>query len=79
MPVLGALFRSDRFQRNETELVIIITPYVVRPSSDAAALRAPTDRYVPPDDAERVLLFRQIARQRGLPPRLPGEAGFGLN
>ncbi|MCB4820817.1 type II and III secretion system protein family protein [Roseicella aerolata] len=79
MPVLGALFRSDRFQRNETELVIIITPYVVRPSSDAAALRAPTDRYVPPYDAERVLLFRQIARQRGLPPRLPGEAGFGLN
>jgi pilus assembly protein CpaC len=79
VPILGTLFRSDRFQRNETELVIIITPYVVRPAGDAVALRAPTDRYVPPDEAERVLLFRQIARQRGLPPRLPGEAGFGLN
>ena len=79
IPVLGALFRSDRFQRNETELVIIITPYVVRPASEAVALRAPTDGYVPPDDAERILLFRQIARQRGLPPRLPGETGFGLN
>jgi pilus assembly protein CpaC len=79
VPVLGALFRSDRFQRNETELVIIITPYVVRPTSDPVALRAPTDGYVPPDDAERILLFRQIARQRGLPPRLPGETGFGLN
>jgi pilus assembly protein CpaC len=79
VPVLGALFRSDRFQRNETELVIIITPDVVRPTSDPVALRAPTDRYVPPDDPERILFFRQIARQRGLPPRLPGEAGFGLN
>jgi pilus assembly protein CpaC len=79
VPVLGALFRSDRFQRNETELVIIITPYVVRPASEAVALRAPTDGFIPPDDVERVLLFRQLARQRGLPPRLPGEAGFGLN
>jgi pilus assembly protein CpaC len=79
VPVLGALFRSDRFQRNETELVIIITPYVVRPVNEAVALRAPTDGYVPPDDAERILLFRQIARQRGLPSRLPGAAGFGLN
>ena len=43
------------------------------------ALRTPTDGYVPPDDAERILLFRQLARQRGLPPRLPGAAGFGLN
>ncbi|TDH59609.1 type II and III secretion system protein family protein [Dankookia rubra] len=79
VPVLGALFRSDRFQRNETELVIIITPYVVRPASEAVALRAPTDGYAPPDDADRILMFRQLARQRGLPPRLPGEAGFGLN
>ncbi|MFZ4406662.1 MAG: type II and III secretion system protein family protein [Paracraurococcus sp.] len=79
VPVLGALFRSDRFQRNETELVIIITPYIVRPASEAVALRAPTDGFVPPDDVERVLLFRQLARQRGLPPRLPGAAGFGLN
>jgi pilus assembly protein CpaC len=79
VPVLGALFRSDRYQRNETELVIIITPYVVRPVSDPVALRAPTDNFVPPGDTERVLLFRQIARQRGLPLRLPGEAGFALH
>ncbi|NOG72881.1 type II and III secretion system protein family protein [Roseicella sp. DB1501] len=79
VPVLGALFRSDRFQRNETELVIIITPYVVRPTSNPVALRAPTDGYLPPDDPERLLFFRQIARQRGLPAHLPGQAGFGLN
>ena len=31
IPILGALFQSDRFERNETELVIIVTPYIVRP------------------------------------------------
>ena len=79
VPILGTLFRSDRFQRNETELVILITPYVVKPASEATALGAPTDGLAPPNDIERILFFRQIARQRGLPPSLPGEAGFGLN
>jgi pilus assembly protein CpaC len=48
LPILGALFESDRFQRNETELVIIVTPYIVRPV-DADQLRTPLDPYrVPP-------------------------------
>lgn len=42
IPVLGALFRSPEFQRNETELVIIVTPYVVRPTSQSS-LALPTD------------------------------------
>ncbi len=53
VPVLGSLFRSDRFQREESELVIIVTPYVVRPTS-MAKLSAPTDGFVPPNDFERV-------------------------
>jgi len=80
IPVLGALFRSDRYQRNETELVIIVTPYLVRPVSDRAALAAPTDGYVPPGDVERILLMRQVGR--GAPPprgRLPGNPGFVLD
>ena len=40
LPVLGALFRSTQFQRNETELVILVTPYLVRPVSDGS-LRVP--------------------------------------
>jgi pilus assembly protein CpaC len=52
IPVLGRLFTSDRFRRNETELVIIVTPYLVRPSS--GRLAAPTDGFVPPTDAERL-------------------------
>jgi pilus assembly protein CpaC len=86
IPMLGALFRSDQFQRNESELVIVITPYLVKPSATALAL--PTDGYVAPHDVQRVInsdLYRQ-----GLPasPRgaidssgtgLIGPAGFRLD
>lgn len=46
IPVLGALFRSTRFQRQETELVIIVTPYLVSPVAPAQ-LAVPTDRVTP--------------------------------
>ncbi|MBR0653945.1 type II and III secretion system protein family protein [Plastoroseomonas arctica] len=78
IPILGALLRSDRYQRNETELVIIITPYLVRPVSDPNALREPTASAPIPDDVDRYLLLRQVARTRGRPPNMPGEAGFSL-
>ncbi|MHA1113866.1 MAG: type II and III secretion system protein family protein, partial [Alphaproteobacteria bacterium] len=42
LPILGTLFRSDAYKRQETELVIIVTPYIVRPVS-RARLAAPTD------------------------------------
>ena len=77
LPVIGALFRSDRFRRNETELVIIITPYLVQPVSDPRALRLPTDGFKPANDIERILLNRQRARTAP-PPRVPGQAGFIL-
>jgi pilus assembly protein CpaC len=51
LPILGALFRSTRFQHEETELVIVVTPYLVRPVSGQIAL--PTDGYRVPDDATR--------------------------
>jgi pilus assembly protein CpaC len=54
LPVLGALFRSDSFERDETELVIIVTPYIVRPVS--GRLASPTDGYTAPTDAARVFL-----------------------
>ena len=83
VPVLGALFRSDNFQRNETELVIVITPYLVRPVSDPTVLSLPTDSWQPPSDLERILLLRQTARAssqtgtvNGPPNHIPGQAGF---
>lgn len=50
LPIIGALFRSTSFQRNETELVIIVTPYLVEPTNSRIAL--PTDGYIPPNDKD---------------------------
>lgn len=55
IPVLGALFRSNGFQRNETELVIVITPYLVKPVN-AGDIVLPTDGYKAPTDLGRVFL-----------------------
>ena len=78
VPVLGALFRSDKYQRNETELVIIVTPYLVRPVEAVSALQTPGDDMNPPSDFDRILMLRQIGHTQvtRLPGRMPGQAGF---
>jgi pilus assembly protein CpaC len=53
VPVLGALFRSDKFERNESELVVIVTPYIVSPVSKK--LMAPTDGYVAASDIQGLI------------------------
>ncbi|MGO8918101.1 MAG: type II and III secretion system protein family protein [Stellaceae bacterium] len=63
VPVLGQLFRSDQFQRNETELVVIVTPYVVRPVATANRLMAPTDGFVPSSDKNLVLYGEEYKPQ----------------
>jgi pilus assembly protein CpaC len=55
VPILGSLFRSNGFQRNETELVIVITPYLVKPVN-ANQIVLPTDGYKAPNDFDRVLM-----------------------
>lgn len=54
IPVLGALFRSAEYQRQQSELVIIVTPYLVTPTI-GEALALPTDRVRPPTEAELFL------------------------
>lgn len=54
IPILGALFRSSKFTRQESELVIIVTPYIVEPSSEAR-MRLPTDNFRFPSDKERYM------------------------
>ncbi|WP_158921260.1 type II and III secretion system protein family protein [Acidisphaera sp. S103] len=44
VPVLGALFRSTAYQRDETELVILVTPYLTQPVSNPNAFPLPTDQ-----------------------------------
>ena len=51
LPILGSLFRSTQFRRNETELVVIVTPYLVRPVSTQMA--TPVDGYRVPNDLQR--------------------------
>jgi pilus assembly protein CpaC len=55
LPVLGPLFRSSSFQRNESELLIVVTPYIVKPIDDPRAVRLPTDAWQPATDVERIL------------------------
>jgi len=57
IPIIGALFRSTNFQKEETELVIIVTPRLVKPVR-AAAIKVPTDRARPPDEVDLFLLGR---------------------
>ncbi len=54
IPIIGALFRSTGFQHEETELVIIVTPHLVRPVP-AGSLKVPTDRVGPPNEADLLL------------------------
>ena len=56
VPVIGALFRSNRFRENETELVIIITPRLVHPAGRGTRLSDPLEQTRAPSDIERVFL-----------------------
>ena len=58
IPILGNLFKSNGWRRNETELMIIVTPYLVEPVSDHEIV-LPTDGYQSPNDAQRLLLNQQ--------------------
>lgn len=58
MPILGQLFRSDSFKRNETELVVVVNASLVRPTAPAA-LVSPTDTLSPGGDLDR-WLFGQL-------------------
>jgi pilus assembly protein CpaC len=64
IPVLGTLFKSDNFRRGETELVIVVTPYLVKPVS-ANQIALPTDAFQNAGDLSRVLLGRTDAGTSG--------------
>ena len=70
LPLIGSLFRSNAFKRSETELVIIITPYLVKPVSSPSDIALPTDGQRAPNDAERVLLG-QIGTATNQPRPVP--------
>jgi pilus assembly protein CpaC len=74
LPIIGALFRSNTFRRNESELVIIVTPYLVNPVT-ASQIALPTDGYRGANTAERVFLgtaeYGRSGAQRPMPTMAP--------
>jgi pilus assembly protein CpaC len=56
VPVLGALFRSAQYQKNETDLVILVTPHIVRPMAPTAPIRTPLDNTLPGNDVDFFLM-----------------------
>ena len=66
LPILGQLFRSRDFINDETELVIMVTPYLVKPvNKDKIAL--PTDGFIPASDLETLLFGRLNGVNDGVP------------
>lgn len=82
IPILGAMFRSRDYQRNQTELVIIVTPYLAQPSVARPVL--PTDQMVPASDAEAIFLGRMetiygVSRTGEMRGGFSGSVGFVLD
>jgi pilus assembly protein CpaC len=82
LPILGALFRSRDFVTDQTELVIMVTPYLVNPTYQAPEL--PTDRSVTASDAEAIFLGRMetqygVGGQPGMRGGFKGTVGFVLD
>jgi pilus assembly protein CpaC len=74
IPVLSALFRSTSYQRNETELVIAVTPYLVDPIK-GTDIKMPTDDFRPASFMESIF-FGTLSGTRGNQPSVEGPSGF---
>jgi len=68
LPIIGSFFRSSGYQKNQTELVLVVTPRLATPTRNAPA--TPGDHFVPPSDFE---LFLFGAQRAALKPRSPEE------
>ena len=76
VPILGSLFRSTDFRKGQTELVIVITPYLVRPVSDDQIV-LPTDGYQSPNMLEQFLGNIEQDGISGASRPMPSAAGQG--
>ena len=82
VPILGALFRSPNFQQNQSELVVIVEAFIIRPVEGAEAkLALPTDGFASPSDLDLLLFGRLYKRYGGdktldVKPLLEGPLGY---
>jgi len=78
LPILGTLFRSSSYQKNETELVVLVIPHLVKPLAPGTA-KLPTDKYVEPNEVEKYFLgYLQGDPKRLNPPPPPAPAAAPL-
>ncbi len=75
LPILGALFRSRDFQQNQSELVVIVTPYVVNPVQEQE-LAMPTEGLIPATDRQGIL-FGRLNKVYGSPGKKPAGVYHG--
>src|SRR5690606_18158706 len=71
VPVLGTLFSSKSYQRNETDLAIIVTPRIVRPARPGDLIKAPTDDTRPPNDVDFFLMGKMEVSRNDTRDRNP--------
>jgi pilus assembly protein CpaC len=65
--VLGTLFSSKSYQQNQTDLAIIVTPHLVRPTRPGDELRTPADDSLPPNDVDYFLLGKtELTRKQAM-------------
>jgi pilus assembly protein CpaC len=76
VPILGSLFKSSSFQKHDTELVVIVTPRLVRPTTPGQAVASPLDQTVPANDVE----FFALGQMEVTPRMIEDfEAGAGVS
>ena len=71
VPVLGALFRSASYQKNETDLAIIVTPRLVRPARPGDVIKTPLDGSLPANDVDLFLMGKTEVSPAKARPRSP--------
>jgi pilus assembly protein CpaC len=76
LPILGYLFRSQAFQRGESELVIAVTPHLAKPMAPKD-LRLPTDSFVEPSDRDFYLMGRMEGKKS--PPKTGASKSGGTD
>jgi len=74
VPILGSLFRSTAYRKGETELVIIVTPYLVKPVNSPNEIALPTDGFKTATDLERVFLGKMESGKSGEKRPVPTQA-----
>lgn len=77
VPILGSLFKSSKYQKHETELVVIVTPRLVQPSAPGQVVASPLDNSLPANDPEFFALGKMEVTPKMIEAFQSGEGATG--